>query len=126
MTVNCGDGGKIFRLHLLTVRQRMDAIAMRAVEPSKYIVHVVDDDPAVRRAVARILGPSVYHVKRNASAGEFVLARENGLPGCSNLDVCMHGPSWQTVAHACLRHRLLLNCEVRPMASPKTQCLMRF
>jgi FixJ family two-component response regulator len=57
------------------------------------IVHVVDDDQSFRTAVMRVLRAARYEVNGYASAGEFLLTRPNGAPGCVVLDVNMPGPS---------------------------------
>jgi FixJ family two-component response regulator len=60
----------------------------------KPIVHVVDDDDSLRKAVTRLLGAAGYEVRAYASAGEFALAsRERSRRGCVLLDVRMPGPS---------------------------------
>jgi RNA polymerase sigma factor (sigma-70 family) len=60
----------------------------------KPIVHVVDDDDSLRKAVTRLLHAAGYDVRAYASAGDFALAsRENDRRGCVLLDVRMPGPS---------------------------------
>src|SRR5690242_428817 len=60
----------------------------------KPIVHVVDDDDSLRKAVTRWLGAAGYDVRAYASAGDFALAsREKNKRGCVLLDVRMPGPS---------------------------------
>jgi FixJ family two-component response regulator len=60
----------------------------------KPIVHVVDDDDSLRKAVTRLLRAAGYEVRAYASAGDFALAnRENNRRGCVLLDVRMPGPS---------------------------------
>jgi FixJ family two-component response regulator len=60
----------------------------------KPIVHVVDDDDSLRKAVTRLLRAAGYDVRAYASAGDFALAsRENNRRGCVLLDVRMPGPS---------------------------------
>lgn len=60
----------------------------------KPIVHVVDDDDSLRKAVTRLLRAAGYDVHAYASAGDFVLApRDNSRRGCVLLDVRMPGPS---------------------------------
>jgi FixJ family two-component response regulator len=62
--------------------------------PEKPIVHVVDDDDSLRKAVTRLLRAAGYDVRAYASAGDFALAsRENNRRGCVLLDVRMPGPS---------------------------------
>jgi len=60
----------------------------------KPIVHVVDDDDSLRKAVTRLLRAAGYEVRSYGSAGDFALAnRENNRRGCVLLDVRMPGPS---------------------------------
>jgi FixJ family two-component response regulator len=58
------------------------------------IIHVVDDDDSLRKAVTRLLRAAGYDVRAYASAGDFALAsREKNRRGCVLLDVRMPGPS---------------------------------
>jgi FixJ family two-component response regulator len=58
------------------------------------IVHVVDDDDAVRTAVVRLLQAAGYEARGYGSAGEFLLGRsDRNAAGCVVLDVRMPGPS---------------------------------
>jgi FixJ family two-component response regulator len=57
------------------------------------VVHVVDDDESFRLAIARLLQAACYEVRAHASAGDFLLARPTGAPGCILLDIHMPGPS---------------------------------
>jgi RNA polymerase sigma factor (sigma-70 family) len=58
------------------------------------IIHVVDDDDSLRKAVTRLLRVAGYDVRAYASAGDFALAsREKTRRGCVLLDVRMPGPS---------------------------------
>ena len=59
------------------------------------IVHVVDDDASVRKALARLLGAVGYDVRLHASAADYLLAPADvpGAPVCVVLDVRMPGPS---------------------------------
>jgi FixJ family two-component response regulator len=57
------------------------------------IVHVVDDDGAVRTALTRLLRAAGFAVRTYASAGEFLLVPPVDEPGCLVLDVSMPGPS---------------------------------
>jgi FixJ family two-component response regulator len=70
----------------------------------KPIVHVVDDDDSLRKAVARLLLAAGYDVRVYASAGEFALAnRQNNKRGCVLLDVRMPGPSGLDLQEALVR-----------------------
>jgi RNA polymerase sigma factor (sigma-70 family) len=67
---------------------------MTSPASEKPVVHVVDDDDSLRKAVTRLLHAAGYDVRAYASAGDFALAsRENNRPGCVLLDVRMPGPS---------------------------------
>lgn len=57
------------------------------------IIHVIDDDDSVRKAVSRLLKAAGYAVQTYATSGEFVIAEPSNAPGCIVLDVCMPGPS---------------------------------
>jgi FixJ family two-component response regulator len=68
------------------------------------IVHVVDDDDSLRKAVTRLLRAAGYDVRAYASAGDFALAsRENSRRGCVLLDVRMPGPSGLDLQEALAR-----------------------
>jgi len=70
----------------------------------KPIVHVVDDDDSLRKAVARLLRAAGYDVRAYTSAGEFALAsRENNRRGSLLLDVRMPGPSGLDLQEALAR-----------------------
>jgi RNA polymerase sigma factor (sigma-70 family) len=70
----------------------------------KPIVHVVDDDDSLRKAVTRLLRAAGYDVRAYASAGDFALAsRENNRRGCVLLDVRMPGPSGLDLQEALAR-----------------------
>ena len=70
----------------------------------KPIIHVVDDDDSLRKAVTRLLRAAGYDVCAYASAGDFALAsRENNRRGCVLLDVRMPGPSGLDLQEALAR-----------------------
>jgi FixJ family two-component response regulator len=54
-------------------------------------VFVVDDDPAVRKALARLLSSTGYRAKTFASAEDLLAQSEIDAPGCIVLDVQMPG-----------------------------------
>ena len=56
-------------------------------------VFLVDDDPSVRKALARALRAAGYVVELFASAREFQLQYRPGTPGCLVLDVELPGLS---------------------------------
>ncbi len=57
------------------------------------LVHIVDDDESLRRALARLLGAAGYEVEVHASAASFLQATPPVRPGCILLDVNMPGLS---------------------------------
>src|SRR3954468_24185951 len=61
--------------------------------PEKPIVHVVDDDDSLRKALSRLLTSAGYEVHAYASAGDFALATREKRRGCLVLDLQMPGPS---------------------------------
>jgi FixJ family two-component response regulator len=57
-------------------------------------VFLIDDDPSVRRALARVIKSAGYHVQTFVSAGEFLNTMPNApRPACLVLDVRMPGLS---------------------------------
>ena len=55
------------------------------------IVHVIDDDEAVRSALSRLLRSVGYGIRSHATAAEFLKAVLPDAPGCIVLDVRMPG-----------------------------------
>jgi FixJ family two-component response regulator len=55
------------------------------------IVHLVDDDPSVRKALMRLLRAAGFDAQGYASAEEFMTAGENEWQGCVILDINMPG-----------------------------------
>ncbi|MYM91923.1 response regulator [Rugamonas sp. FT82W] len=55
------------------------------------LVHLVDDQPAVLKALARLLGAAGYTVRAYAGARDFLDALEDGADGCLVLDLSMPG-----------------------------------
>jgi len=65
-----------------------------ALRPSAYqtpVVHLVDDDEALRTALSRLLRAAGHEVRVYASAAEFLMARNGPMRGCLLLDVRMPG-----------------------------------
>ena len=52
-------------------------------------IAIVDDDPAVLRALSRLLRSRAFHVKTYGSGQEFLAALPNGLPKCLIVDFQM-------------------------------------
>ena len=55
------------------------------------VLHLVDDDPAVRRALARLLAAAGYRSEGHGSAEEFLARRDPAIPGCVIVDLCLPG-----------------------------------
>lgn len=53
------------------------------------VIYIVDDDPAVRKSVERLLRGAGYPVETFGSAAEFLERRHENGPGCLVLDVQM-------------------------------------
>jgi FixJ family two-component response regulator len=56
------------------------------------VIHVVDDDEAMRVALMRLLAAAGYAPRGYASAGEFLIAADDAATGCLLLDLHMPGP----------------------------------
>jgi FixJ family two-component response regulator len=59
------------------------------LRPSKERVFVVDDDPAVRKALVRLLKSAGLEVAAFETAGEFLRDLDTATAGCAILDVAM-------------------------------------
>jgi FixJ family two-component response regulator len=57
------------------------------------IVHVVDDEEAMRSSLADLLRSVGYRVRLYSRAEDFLVADFSGIPGCVIADVRMPGPS---------------------------------
>ena len=55
------------------------------------VVHLVDDDEALRTALTRLLRAAGHEVRAYASSADFLIARQPPLRGCLLLDVRMPG-----------------------------------
>jgi FixJ family two-component response regulator len=67
--------------------------ATRVMTEEKTIVHVVDDDEAVRGALSRLLRSVGYGIRSHGTASEFLKAQLPDAPGCIVLDVRLPGVS---------------------------------
>jgi FixJ family two-component response regulator len=72
------------------------------------LIHVVDDDEALRTALLRLLNAAGYEARGYGSAGDFLLHPVPEQPGCIVLDVRMPGPSGLDLQGALLRHGVTL------------------
>ena len=68
------------------------------------LVHLVDDDEAIRRSVGFMLKTSGFHVRTYQSGVELLKAAGNLEPGCILLDIRMPGMDGLEV-QAALRHK---------------------
>lgn len=66
----------------------------------KGLIHLVDDDPAVRGTLARLLISGGYRVREYASGAELIAAADQLQDGCILLDVNMPEPDGFAVAKA--------------------------
>jgi FixJ family two-component response regulator len=57
------------------------------------LIHVIDDDDSVRKALTRLLKAAGYEVRSFANSGEFLMSSPDETPGCVVLDIQMPGPS---------------------------------
>src|ERR1700753_3297361 len=57
------------------------------------IIHVVDDDGAVRSAISRLLRSVGYGIRGHESASEFLKSVLPDVPGCIIIDVRLPGIS---------------------------------
>jgi RNA polymerase sigma factor (sigma-70 family) len=57
------------------------------------LIHVVDDDAAMRTALLRLLDAAGFEARGYASTGEFLLQPPPDRPGCLLLDMRLPGPS---------------------------------
>lgn len=68
------------------------------------VIHVIDDDDSVRKAVMRLLKAAGYDALGYGNAGEFLLAPVPSGLGCIVMDVRMPGPSGLEL-HAALKKK---------------------
>jgi FixJ family two-component response regulator len=55
------------------------------------VVHIVDDDPSVRKSLARLVTAAGYRVQTFGSAQDYLARQPSGGPSCLVLDVRMPG-----------------------------------
>jgi len=78
-----------------------------AVEPEQ-VVHVVDDDAAVRQSLELLLKAMGLHVSAYSSGADFLSAWPEDPPGCMVLDIRMPGMSGlELQQHLNARHSIL-------------------
>ena len=78
--------------------------ARPAARRDAVVVHVVDDDSAMRTALARLLSAAGYAPRCYASAGDFLIEAGDRPTGCLLLDLQMPGPDGLALLEA-LRRR---------------------
>jgi FixJ family two-component response regulator len=66
-------------------------------------VFLVDDDPRVLKAMARLLSSEGWSTKTYRSAREFLADRDETIPGCLVLDLLMPGMSGLDLQHELVR-----------------------
>lgn len=69
------------------------------------VIHIVDDDESLRKALARVLACAGYDVRCYGSAGEFLVTEPDGRPGCLLLDLEMPGANGLALQEALQRQR---------------------
>ncbi|WP_297977491.1 response regulator, partial [uncultured Amaricoccus sp.] len=57
------------------------------------IIHLVDDDPAVRRALKRLLAAAGHACETHESAEAFLSRTSGTEPGCAIIDLQLPGAS---------------------------------
>jgi FixJ family two-component response regulator len=67
-------------------------------------IHVIDDDPAVRGALGRVLLSAGYTIRCYAAAGDYLLPPADPAPGCLLLVVQLPGFSGLDLQEALPRH----------------------
>jgi FixJ family two-component response regulator len=77
-------------------------------EEAASVVHIVEDDEALRRALRRLLEQAGYAVREYPGAGDFMLAPPDARPGCLLLDLELAGPSGLDLQQALIRERSAL------------------
>ena len=70
------------------------------------LIHVVDDDESLRRALLRLLDAAGFEARGYASTGEFLLHPLPDRPGCLLLDIFMPGPSGLELQAALAQHAI--------------------
>ncbi|SAK75428.1 two component LuxR family transcriptional regulator [Caballeronia temeraria] len=75
------------------------------INHAEAVVHIVDDDEAMRTALSRLLKNAGYAVQAYASAGDFFVVEPDPLPGCLLLDLELPGPSGLELQHALQRRK---------------------
>lgn len=72
------------------------------------LIHLVDDDPAVRSTLVRLLVSGGYRVREYASGAELIAAAETLTDGCILLDINMPEADGFAVQKALEEHQIRL------------------
>jgi FixJ family two-component response regulator len=80
------------------------------METEACTVFVIDDEPAVRKSLSRLLITSGYRVRSFESAEIFLAQQDSAVPGCLLLDVCLPGLSGMELQRA-----LIVSPRARPI-----------
>ncbi|WP_321962904.1 response regulator transcription factor [Paraburkholderia sp. J7] len=67
------------------------------------VIHIIDDDAAMRTALSRLLRSAGFEARVYASAGDFLVSALDNRPGCILLDLELGGPSGLELQQALLR-----------------------
>ena len=70
---------------------------------TEFIVFLIDDDPAILKALGRLLGAAGYQTKAYQSAETFLNEHDASIPGCAVLDHAMPGLNGSDVQEALAR-----------------------
>jgi RNA polymerase sigma factor (sigma-70 family) len=72
------------------------------------LIHVVDDDSAMRTALLRLLDAAGFEARGYSSTGDFLVQRVPDRPGCLLLDLRLPGPSGLELQAALQRQGIIL------------------
>jgi FixJ family two-component response regulator len=78
-------------------------------------VFVIDDEPAVRKSLSRLLITSGYRVRSFESAEMFLTQQDSAVPGCLLLDVCLPGLSGMELQRALIASPRAASPRARPI-----------
>jgi len=82
------EGGSTFGISIPAALGRPADDVM--VDP-RFVIFLVDDDPAVLKALTRLLSTSGYEVRAFSSSTEFLARHDPSVPGCAIFDVFVPG-----------------------------------
>ncbi|WP_167338356.1 response regulator transcription factor [Paraburkholderia oxyphila] len=88
---------RVFRVGRTTLERTV-------IDHANTVIHVVDDDSAMRVALRRLLHGAGYEVRDYASAGEYLVSEPDTRSGCLLLDLELGGPSGLELQQALRRH----------------------